>query len=164
MYWYAARCKTGRTEKLVSALNKQENMYAFMPKSERYFGRNGQLVKFVVKEIYPDYIFIKSNLDQEAFDEQFKEYFKTINGFVDLLEYKNTYPLTSEEQLLLEKLLDNTDTIKHTKGMIVDRRFVPTDGPLVGLEDMIKKVDKHRRFATLDTEILTGKLFVAIDY
>ena len=29
---------------------------------------------------------------------------------------------------------------------------------------MIKKVDKYRRFATLDTEILTGKLLVAIDY
>ena len=46
----------------------------------------------------------------------------------------------------------------------MNRRFVPTDGPLVGLEDMIKKVDKYRRFATLDTEILTGKLLVAIDY
>lgn len=73
-------------------------------------------------------------------DEQFKEYFKTINGLVDLLEYKDTYPLISEEQFLLEKLLDNTDTIKHTKGVIVNRRFVPTDGPLVGLEDMIKKL------------------------
>ena len=46
----------------------------------------------------------------------------------------------------------------------MDRRFVPTDGPLVGLEDMIKKVDKHRRMATLDTEILTGKLMLAIEF
>lgn len=163
MYWYVARCKTGRTKKLVSTLNKQVNMNAFIPKSERCFGR-WETAEFIVKEIYPDYVFIKSDLDQEAFDEQFKEYFKTINGLVDLLEYKDTYPLTSEEQSLLEKLLDNTDTVKHTKGVIVDRRFVPTDGPLVGLEDMIKKVDKYRRFATLDTEILTGKLLVAIDY
>ena len=124
MYWYVARCKTGRTKKLVSTLNKQVNMNAFIPKSERCFGR-GETAEFIVKEIYP---------------------------------------LTSEEQSLLEKLLDNTDTIKHTRGVIVDRRFVPTDGPLVGLEDMIKKVDKYRRFATLDTEILTGKLLVAIDY
>ena len=163
MYWYIARCKTGRTKKLVSTLNKQVNMNAFIPKSERCFGR-GETAEFIVKEIYPDHVFIKSDLDQEAFDEQFKEYFKMINGLVGLLEYKDTYPLTSEEQSLLEKLLDNTDTIKHTKGVIVDRRFVPTDGPLVGLEDMIKKVDKYRRYATLDTEILTGKLLVAIDF
>ena len=164
MYWYVARCKTGRTKKLVSTLNKQVNMNAFIPKSERWFGRQGKTIEFVVKELYPDYVFIKSNLDKETFVERFKEYFKTIRGLVDLLEYKDTYPLTSNEQVLLEKLLDNTDTIKHTKGIVVDRRFVPTDGPLVGLEDMIKKVDKHRRMATLDTEILTGKLMLAIEF
>ena len=74
MYWYVARCKTGRTKKLVSTLNKQVNMNAFIPKSERCFGR-GETAEFIVKEIYLDYVFIKSDLDQEAFDEQFKEYF-----------------------------------------------------------------------------------------
>ena len=101
MYWYVARCKTGRTKKLVSTLNKQVNMNAFIPKSERWFGRQGKTKEFVVKELYPDYVFIKSNLDKETFDERFKEYFKTIRGLVDLLEYKDTYPLTSNEQVLL---------------------------------------------------------------
>lgn len=164
MFWYIAHVKSGFATKLVSVLNKQENMEAFIPKSERWFGRQGKTIEFIVKELYPDYVFIKSNLDIETFDKRFKEYFKTVSGLVDLLEYKDTYPLTNNEQVLLEKLLDNTDTIKHTKGIVIDRKFVPTDGPLVGLEDMIKKVDKYRRYATLDTEILTGKLLVAIDY
>ncbi|WP_050638532.1 transcription termination/antitermination NusG family protein [Candidatus Stoquefichus sp. SB1] len=163
MFWYVARCKAGKTKKLVSTLNKQANMNAFIPKSERWFGRQGKTIEFIVKELYPDYVFIKSSLDMESFDKRFKEYFKTISGLIDLLEYKDTYPLTSNEQVLLEKLLDNADTIKHTKGIVVDQKFVPTDGPLVGLEDMIKKVDKHRRIATLDTSILTGKLMVAIE-
>lgn len=163
MFWYVARCKSGSANKLVRALNRQENMKAFIPKSERWFGRQGKTIEFIVKELYPDYVFIKSNLDIETFDKRFKEYFKTVSGLVDLLEYKDTYPLTSNEQVLFKKLLDNTDTIKHTKGIVIDRKFVPTDGPLVGLENMIKKVDKHRRIATLDTSILTGKLMVAIE-
>lgn len=164
VFWYVARCKAGKTKKLVSTLNKQANMNAFIPKSERWFGRQGKTIEFVVKELYPDYVFIKSNLDIENFDKRFKKYFKTISGLVDLLEYKDTYPLTSNEQVLLEKLLGNADTIKHTKGIIVNQRFVPTDDPLVGLEDMIKKVDKHRRIATLDTKIFTGKLMAAIEF
>ena len=48
MYWYVARCKTGRTKKLVSTLNKQVNMNAFIPKSERCFGR-GETAEFIVK-------------------------------------------------------------------------------------------------------------------
>lgn len=163
MFWYVARCKSGSANKLVKALNRQENMKAFIPKSERWFGRQGKTIEFIVKELYPDYVFIKSNLDIETFDKRFKEYFKTVSGLVDLIEYKDTYPLTNNEQVLLKKLLDNTDTIKHTKGIVIDRKFVPTDGPLVGLENMIKKVDKHRRIATLDTSILTGKLMVAIE-
>lgn len=164
MFWYVARCKTGRTKKLVSTLNKQDYMSAFIPQNERWFGRGGKKIKFLIKELYPDYVFIKSDLDKESFDKRFKEFFKSINGLVDLLEYEEVYPLSSEEQLLLEKLLDGGHMIKHTDGVIVDKRFVPTSGPLVGLEDMIKKVDKHNRTATLDTEILFGKLMVAIDF
>ena len=162
MFWYIAHVKSGFATKLVSVLNRQKNIEAFIPKTERWFGRQGKTIEFIVKELYPNYVFIKSNLGIEAFDKRFKEYFKTISGLVDLLEYKDTYSLTSNEQVLLEKLLDNTDTIKHTKGIIVDQRFVPTEGPLVGLEDKIKKVNKHRRFATLDTSILTGKLMVCL--
>lgn len=164
MFWYVARCKTGRTKKLVNALNKQDYMSAFIPQNERCFGRRGKTIKFLIKELYPDYVFIKSDLDKDSFDKRFKEFFKSISGLVDLLEYADVYPLNNEEQLLLEKLLDGGHVIKHTDGVIVDRRFVPTNGPLVGLEDMIKKVDKHNRTATLDTEIFFGKLIVAIDF
>lgn len=32
MYWYIAHVKTGQANKLVSSLNKQENIEAFIPK------------------------------------------------------------------------------------------------------------------------------------
>lgn len=163
MFWYVARCKSGSANKLVKALNRQENMKAFIPKSERWFGRGGHERKFLIKELYPDYVFIKSSLDKENFDKRFKEFFKSISGLIDILEYEDVYPLNKEEQVLLEKLLGGSDVIKHTTGIVEERRFVPTDGPLVGLEDKIKKVDKHNRIAILDTDILIGKLMVAID-
>lgn len=163
MFWYVARCKSGNAGKLVSALNRQGEMNAFIPKNERWRGRGGHELKFLIKELYPDYVFIKSKLDKESFGKRFKEFFKSIKGLIDLLEYEDVYPLNIEEQELLEKLLGDSDVIRHTTGKVVERRFVPTDGPLVGLEDKIKKVDKHNRVATLDSDILTGKLMVAIN-
>ena len=77
MYWYVARCKTGRTKKLVSTLNKQVNMNAFIPKSERCFGR-GETAQFIVKEIYPDYVFIRVILIKKLLMNNLKSILKRL--------------------------------------------------------------------------------------
>lgn len=163
MFWYVAHVKSGFAVKLVTALNRQENMEAFIPKKERWFGRGGREARFLLKELYPDYVFIKSNLDKDRFNKQFKGFFKTIDGLIEILDYEDVYPFNIDEQKLLEKLFDGSHVIKHTTGNVVNRRFIPVNGPLVGLEDKIKKIDKHNRIATLDCGLLTGKLMVAID-
>ena len=75
MYWYVTRCKTGEL-KTFSTLNKQVNMNAFIPKNERCLVE--ETAEFIVKEIYPDYVFIKSDLDQEAFTNNLKSILKRL--------------------------------------------------------------------------------------
>ncbi|MFQ7174259.1 MAG: transcription termination/antitermination NusG family protein [Thomasclavelia ramosa] len=76
MYWYIAHVKIGQANKLVSSLNKQENIEAFIPKKEQWYRARDKRT-YVIKELYPDYVFIKSKLNKDEFDKKFKV-FRTI--------------------------------------------------------------------------------------
>lgn len=162
MYWYIAHVKTGQANKLVSSLNKQENIEAFIPKKEQWYRARDKRT-YVIKELYPDYVFIKSKLNKDEFDKKFKVFFRTIKGLIELLDYQDIYPLTLDEQSFLEKLFDGGYVIKHTLGNIINSRFNAIKGPLIGLEDKIIKLNRHDRFVTLDCTIFNGKFNVAIE-
>jgi transcription antitermination factor NusG len=162
MFWYVAHVKNGFATKIVSVLNKQDNIDAFIPKKEMWFrGVNGK--KYRTVELYPDYVFIRSQLNRDDFHKAFKEFFKTISGLVELLDYDSVYPLSMDEQLLFEHLLDKGNVIKRTKGLKINSCFIPTSGPLKGLEDRIIKVNRHDRYAILDMNILNNKMKLPIE-
>lgn len=163
MFWYIAHVKAGMTEKLMNALNRHENIDAFIPKKERWSrgGKGGR--GYSIMELYPDYVFIKSKFDKDEFNKEFKQYFESMNGLVEVLDYDDVYALSRDEQELLEKLFNGGDVIKHTVGKNIDSGFLPVEGPLKGLEDRIIKVNRHDRYALLDCSIFTGHLMVGID-
>lgn len=162
MFWYIAYVKNGFANKIVSVLNKNKDIDAFIPKKEMWFrGMNGKKYKTV--ELYPDYVFMRSQLNKDDFDKSFKEFFNTISGLVDLLDYDSVYPLSKDEQLLFEHLLNGGNIIKRTKGLKINSKFTPVSGPLKGLEDKIIKVNRHNRYAMLDMNILNNKMILPIE-
>lgn len=162
VFWYVVHVKLNRASKLVHFFNKQEATVAFIPKKEQWFNIKG-VKDYVVRDLYPDYVFIKSQLNKEEFEKQFNNFFKTVEGFVDLLEYDEVYSLKKEEQAFFEKLFGEGDIIRHSVGSNVNRRFKANSGPLKGLEDAIVKVNRHGRFATLKSGLFNGKFTVAIE-
>lgn len=163
MFWYIAHVKNGNTKKLVTALNRQKDLEAFIPKKEKWFGRGKVKDSYIIQDLYPDYVFIKSKLNKDEFNKVFKEFFYTIDGLVELLDYEDVYPLNLDEQLLLEKLFDDGHIIRCTVGESIDSKFVALSGPLKGLEDKIVKVNRHNRFATLDCGLFIGKFTVPVN-
>lgn len=162
VFWYVAHVKVGRTSKLVAALNKQECIEAFIPKKEQWYKVKDKKT-YVIKDLYPDYVFIKSKLSKDEFDDRFKIFFKTIEGLVELLDYKDVYPLAFEEQNFLEKLFDGGHVIRHSVGNNINSRFKAISGPLKGLEDKIIKLNRHKRIATLDNNLFNNKFIVAVE-
>lgn len=162
MFWYVVHVKLNRASQLVKFFNKQEATLAFIPKKEQWFNIKG-IKDYVVKDLYPDYVFIKSDLNKDEFEHKFKSFFNTVEGFVDLLEYDEVYSLTKEEQRFFEKLFNDGDVIRHSIGNTVNKRFIADSGPLKGLEDMIIKVNRHNRFATLKSSLFNDKFTVAVE-
>lgn len=161
MHWYIVHIKLERSSKLVKFFNQQNNTIAFVPKMERWYNIKGKK-NYIIKDLYPDYVFIKSEMDQLEFNERFKEFFKSIDGIAQLLEFKDVYVLKTEEQILMERLLDNKNIIRHSVGNIVDSKLIVEKGPLVNLENKVIKIDRHQRLAVLKSDFF-NKITVPLE-
>lgn len=161
MYWYVVHVKLERSSKLVSFFNQQNNTKAFIPKMERWYNIKGKK-DYIIKDLYPDYVFIKSEMDQLEFNKKFKGFFKAIDGFAQLLELEDVYVLKTEEQILMERLLDNKNIIRHSVGNIVNSKLIVEEGPLVNLENKVIKIDRHKRLAILKSDFF-NKITVPLE-
>ena len=161
MYWYIVHIKLEQSSKLVKFFNQQNNTIAFVPKMERWYNIKGKK-NYIIKDLYPDYVFIKSEMDQLEFNERFKEFFKSIDGIAQLLEFEDVYVLKTEEQILMERLLDNKNIIRHSVGNIVNSKLIVEKGLLVNLENKVIKIDRHQRLAVLKSDFF-NKITVPLE-
>ena len=144
MYWYVIHAKVDRGSKIVKFFNSQKGVDAFIPKIEKWHN-------------------VKSDMDNEAFNKKFKEFFESIEGFGELLEYEGVYALKDTEQDLMEKLFNGGHIIKRSIGNIVDKKLIVDTGPLLGLDDLVVKINRHHRVATLQTEFFDKKIMVPLE-
>lgn len=62
-------------------------------------------------------------------------------------------PLTEAEVALLKRLGGGGQVVEVSAGIIVGSEVKVTDGPLAGMEGLIRKVDRHKRKAWLELEM-----------
>ena len=71
-------------------------------------------------------------------------------------------PLSPQEIALLQKLGKEDQEIEMSTGMIEGDRVQILTGPLLGMEGMIKKIDRHKRMAYLDVEMFGRTLAMRV--
>ncbi len=153
MYWYIIHVKYEKYNDLLNYFNSQENCYAFKPMIEKWFS-NSQVKEYQNILMYPDYIFVKSDLDKDAFSRKYNEVFMSISRFAELLTYEDLISVDTQEQILLEKMFNGCDIVKHSSGTIVNSVLKIENGPLKGMESLVKKIDRHKRIAFLNCGVL----------
>lgn len=151
MNWYVLYIITLKTDWLLRALHKHEDMDAFVPKWE-YYRRDK--TAWDTKAMFPGYIFIKSTLTQEEFDTEIGKMPELKDGVIRQLKYKDTGALREEEIDMLERLLDEEYVLRLSYGYIENEKVVIYKGPLQYYEENIVKVDKHNRIAYLDISFM----------
>ena len=77
-------------------------------------------------------------------------------GFLHLLTTPDGLPasLPVREARLIAELAGDSRCVAASEGAIVDGRLVVYRGPLAGREDLITKIDRHKRMAYLDMSLL----------
>lgn len=139
VFWYVVDRKIHKDDNLVTFLNKQEGIRAFIPKIEKWYSVRG-VKDYFVKDLYPDHMFIVTDMGKDLLFEKYKELFHSKN---------NIFTLNTEEQLLMEYFYSNEDVIKHSIGNIVNSQLIIDEGPLLNYKGKITKINRHHRTATL---------------
>lgn len=100
--------------------------------------------------LFPGYVFIISDALEELFID-----LKSIIGLTKLIGTgKDIIPLTEQEVLLLERLVNNDGLVELSHGIIQGGKTIITEGPLKGLEGYIRRIDRHKRVAWITIEMM----------
>lgn len=162
MYWYFINVQSKYTKNIIDFFNNQKETLAFIPKVEKWFGAKS-IRSYIVKDLYPDYIFVKSILNENEFMNKYEKFFKDIKNAAVLVRQGNSYSMQKSIQSIYEKLFDQNGIITHSTGNIVQSKLKIDNGPLCGLEDSIIKINRHDRTAKFDFKQNNFSLVVPLE-
>ena len=71
-------------------------------------------------------------------------------------------PITKQEEEYLTALISKNQTVGISSGIIINDKVVVKSGPLVGMEGIIKKIDRHKRLAYIDMDFFNRKVTTSV--
>lgn len=95
------------------------------------------------QKLFPDYVFLESG-DEKQFVREIAEYQEVFHVLGD---DDGPIPLEPEEERFLEKLCGPGRHFGMSRGYILDGQTHVTEGPLLGRENLICRIDRHKRLA-----------------
>lgn len=155
MHWYLVQVKHSFIFKVVDVLNKNQDIIAFVPKIERWYNLQGNK-KYIVENLFHgEYVFIKTSLDFDLFKNIYIDFFKSIDS--------QLYVLDEEDIVILSSLFNDKGVIVHSIGNIINKNLICESGPLIGLEENITRIDRHRRLASLSLNMFDQFIKVPLE-
>ncbi len=156
--WYVIWTSTGSEKKALAGISDDpQTKRAFIPRRAVQIKRNGEWVK-VEKPLFPGYLFVDTDEVESLADEVRK-----IEGFNKILTVNKEFcPLYDRDADLIESLYGNGGLFDVSEGMIEGDRIIVTSGPLKGQEGLIKKIDRHKRLAYLESDMFGQTIRAAV--
>lgn len=149
MNWYVIYSKQKSNKQLLDFLNKNEDIDAFIPKVEKWF-KCHHFHEYQIKDMYPGYIFIRSPLDEDSFKEKYEKLLCSVERLGKVIDQDGFIVLRDEEKDLLSLFFNSHGVITHSLGRYKDDDLLITEGPLKGLENIIKKINRHKHIAKVE--------------
>lgn len=156
--WYVIWTSTGSEKKALEGISDDPlAKRVFIPRRAVQIKRNGEWVK-VEKPLFPGYLFVDTDEVESLADEVRK-----IEGFNKILTVNKEFcPLYDRDADLIESLYGNGGLFDVSEGMIEGDRIIVTSGPLKGQEGLIKKIDRHKRLAYLESDMFGQTIRAAV--
>ena len=150
--WYVLQVRTGTEEsiRLQCRSNIPEAVLerCFIPYYEEKKRIRGEWT-IQKKVLFPGYVFVVTEDLNHLYDS-----LKTVIGLTKLIGTgKEIVPLTEEEKDFLLGFGGEEQVVKMSEGIIEGTKIIVTQGPLMGKEGYIQKIDRHQRKARLELEM-----------
>ena len=160
--WVILFVRHGFENKLINILNEnivQKGFVPFLPIKEFPFRKNG-IVNKNIKLLFPGYIFIKTDLEVHLIAKELKKLIyiniknKNIYSILHYGKNKDDIILRKEERSFWENLLDSRYCVSSSLGYKDGDKIMIISGAMVGMEGQIKKIDRHKREAIVELELI----------
>lgn len=146
--WCVLKCHPGKAEEIMSSCRRNipndvlRDIFVFTyDRMKRYQG-SWHVERY---QMFPDYIFMETG-DAAALSEHLKPY----REFVQVLEGTDMlWRIQPEEEKFLRELCGQDHHLAMSEGYIRDGITHVIRGPLVGMERRIRKIDRHKRIASI---------------
>lgn len=150
--WYVVQVRTGmeeniriQCERLIDKRIMEKCFIPYYQEKKKYEGTWHTLERV----LFPGYVFMITDYMEELYES-----LKTIIGLTKVIGTgREIVPLTEEEIHLLLRLWNEQQMVEMSVGQIIDGKIEIMDGPLAGMEEYIKKIDRHKRKAWLELEL-----------
>ena len=150
--WYVVQVRSGTEHNIRIQCNKKipDTIMerCFIPYYEEKKKQNGTW-NTLQKVLFPGYIFMITEDVEKLFF-----HLKTIEGMTKLIGTgQDIIPLKEEEITFLKRFGGEEQIVSMSEGIIEGTQVIITSGPLMGMEGLIQKIDRHKRKAWLDMEL-----------
>ena len=160
--WYAVQVATGREETVrdmcIKLLNKESYTDIFIirfDRAKRYYGAWHKEKKIM----FPGYMFIDTDNPSDIYEQ-----LKNVPELTKILgrEGKDFISIEPGKEAMFKAMVNEAYEIPVSIGIIEGDRVIVKDGPLVGMEAYIKKIDRHKRIAVLKAEMFEQEINVSV--
>lgn len=155
---YVFYTKAGNESKAADDIKKyfiEEKIVPFNFTTELFYKRKGK-VRTEIKPVFPGYLFIMSHMNNDEFVSRTYELIRRSQNIIKLLQYGDSglAAIKKDEKDILDNLFQTKKCIESSYGYIKGDKLVITDGPFVGRESIFKSVDRHKRQAIIELQIM----------
>lgn len=159
--WYVIQTETGKEEKTKAFIEKRVSAAVYHDIRVLYYEMKRRYLGEWHKEknrLFPGYLFIDSDNIEELYLE-----LKNVPELTKLLGYDGeVVALRPEEEKFLRELTQHDGTAAMSVGVQIGDKIIVKEGVLVGKESVIRKVDRHKRKALIEIEMLGESRLIEI--
>lgn len=146
--WYVIQVMTGDekvTIDMCKAIVQDDDIYEFfIPEVDRKKRIKGKWYN-IRKPMFPGYVFISTERMKELYEK-----LKNVPKLTKVLGTDHTVtPISQSEENLIKRLTNKQHIAEISVGYIEGDRLIISEGPMMGMEAMVKKIDRHKRIAVL---------------
>ncbi len=173
-WWYVLYVKSNTEHRALRSFQKSMlkktlpyEIETFCPESEKFYkGKHLRTLgkTYIRRPMFPGYIFVETNMLEDEFRAHSFDIIYNSTDIIRLLRNGNdgSIALRQDERERLEYLFKGRRCIEHSIGYIEGDQIVVTGGPLVGLESIIKKINRHHRTAQIEVDMFGQKQTVDV--
>ena len=152
--WYVIWTTTGKEdlikvefETLVPREQYQDIKILTRERKQKYRG----VWQMRKERLFPGYLFLEAEPEKI---QDIRTALKRATEFSMVLKSGDTLvPIREEEERFIRRLVGDTTNVAVSVCIIENDKVIIKEGPLIGLEGMIKRIDRHKRMAVLEVEM-----------